>query len=64
MNEVRMLCDSIKENNTIMSINKTINYNAAKSVLKYENGDEIKLTEEDFVQQSTAFFAEIESKFL
>lgn len=64
LNEVRMLCDSIKENNCILISNKTIKYDYAKSVLKYQIGDEIKLRKEDFVLLSKEFFAEIESKFM
>lgn len=64
LNEVRMLCDSIKEYNYILSSNKSIKYDHAKSVLKYQIGDEIKLRKEDFVLLSKEFFAEIESKFM
>lgn len=64
LNEVRMICDSIKENNYILSSNKSIKYDHAKSVLKYQIGDEIKLRKEDFVLLSKEFFAEIESKFM
>lgn len=64
LNEVRMLCDSIRENNCIFIPNKTIKYDHNKSVLKYQIGDEINLRKEDFVLLSKEFFAEIESKFM
>jgi hypothetical protein len=64
LNEVRILCDSIMNNNNIMGSDKTIKYDPAKSVLKYKVGDEIKLNEKDFELISEAFFAEIEKKFL
>lgn len=43
---------------------KTIKMNPAKSVLKYQVGDEIGLNESDFLLISEAFFAEIASKYL
>jgi hypothetical protein len=75
LNEVRMLANAMMYNNSIMSagaghlfadglVVKTIKYDPAKSVLKYRIGDEIKLTEADFILLSAAFFAEIERKFL
>ena len=51
-------------NNNIMCADNTIKLNPAKSVLKYQTGDEIKLNEEDFLLISKAFFAEIENKYL
>lgn len=64
LNEVRMLCNSMMNNNNMMCADKTIKYNPAKSVLKYRVGDEIKLNEADFILLSSAFFAEIEGKYL
>ncbi|USK33188.1 hypothetical protein LIT25_22055 [Bacillus sp. F19] len=64
LNEVRILCDSIMNNNNKMSADKTIKYDPAKSVLNYKIGDEIKLSEKDFKLLSEAFFAEIERKFI
>ncbi len=64
LNEVRVMCNSIIHNNSIMSADNTIKLNPAKSVLKYKVGDEIKLNERDFLLISRAFFNEIESKYL
>lgn len=64
LNEVRMLCNSMMNNNNTMCADKTIKFDPAKSVLKYRVGDEIKLNEADFIRLSSAFFAEIESKYL
>jgi hypothetical protein len=64
LNEVRMMCNSILQNHGVMSGDKTIKYNPSKSILKIQVGDEIKLTESDFVFLFKAFFAEIETKFM
>jgi hypothetical protein len=64
LNEVRILCNSMMNNNNRMGADKTIKYDPAKSVLKYRVGDEIKLNEAGFILLSSAFFAEIESKYL
>jgi hypothetical protein len=64
LNEVRVLCNSMLENGNVMNADKSIKLSAATSLLKYQVGHEIKLTEADFLLLSSAFFAEIESKFL
>lgn len=64
LNEVRLLSDSIMNNSNKMTLDKTIKYDPAQSVLKYAADKEIKINEADFVLLSKAFFAEIESKFL
>ena len=64
LNEVRILFNSMMNNNNKMCADKTIKFNPAKSVLKYQVGDEIKLNKAGFFQLSNAFFAEIESKYL
>ena len=61
LNEVRIMCDSILENRGVMSANKTIKYCPEKSILKLQIGEEIKLTESNFIRLFKAFFAESES---
>ena len=51
------------QNGGALSADKTIRLNAAKSVLKYQVGDEIRLSEADFLRLAEAYFAEIESKY-
>jgi len=63
LNEVRMVCNSILQNRGAMAADKSIKFNPAKSVLKLQIGDEIKLTEPEFARLFDAFFAEIEAKF-
>jgi hypothetical protein len=64
LNEVRVLCNSLLQNDGALAADKTIKLKPAASVLGYEVGDEIKVTEADFVRLSEAFFAELESKFI
>ena len=63
LNEVRMLCDAIMENQGRMSANKTIRHKPEMSVLKFKVGDEIRLNADDFARLSAAFFDEIEKKY-
>lgn len=75
LNEVRVMADSILNNGGVMTpgtvskasqmrFNKGIKMVPEKTVLKYQVGDEIKLTQIDFERLSEAFFAELESKYL
>lgn len=59
-----MLTSSMMNNNGIMSADKTIKYDPAKSILKYRIGDEIKVNQAGFKLLSSAFLAEIEKKYL
>jgi hypothetical protein len=63
LNEVRILSSSLMVNDGRMSADSTIKMKAADSVLGYEVGDTIALTEKDFVQLAGLFFAEMEVKF-
>jgi len=64
LNETRLIGDSLMMNKGVMGMDKTIKYDPTKSVLKYNVGDKIKITEADFAQLYKAFFAEIEAKFM
>ena len=64
LNEVRVMCDSMLQNGSTMSADRSIKLLPAKSVLKVQFGETIKLTEADFLRIYTAFFAEIERKYL
>ena len=64
LNEVRVMCDSMVLNGGTMSADRSIKLIPAKSVLKVQFGETIKLTEADFLRLYQACFAEIESKYL
>ncbi|MGZ4689897.1 MAG: hypothetical protein ACXVKA_06365 [Acidimicrobiia bacterium] len=63
LNEVRVLCTSMLENDDRLVADKQIKLTASKSVLGYEVGDEIRVHQADFVRLAKAFFAEIEKKY-
>jgi len=63
LNEVRVLCASILENDGVMGSDKTIKMKPENTVLQLAVGDKINVTEADFVRLADAYFAEIESKF-
>ena len=64
LNEVEMICDSLMSNNGILREKSPIKYVPHQSVVKLDIGDQIRLTAEEFEPLTSAFFAELESKFL
>ena len=74
LTEVRVLCNSLLFNNGKLQVEKLPGWpNSAvssltlpreKSLLGLEVGDDVKLSEGDFVRLSKAFFAGIETKYL
>ncbi|TLZ59506.1 MAG: hypothetical protein E6K13_09725 [Methanobacteriota archaeon] len=73
LNEVRVLCNSILLNEGKLQVEKLPRWpNSAvaglklppdTSVLKLRVGDEVKVSEADFVRLAKGFFAEIEKKY-
>jgi hypothetical protein len=63
-NEVRILCDSLMNNNGVLRGDEQIKLTSERSVLKLHVGDPIRLTEAEFQRLSAAFFAELEHRFL
>lgn len=63
LNEVRILCRSITDNGRRMAADSTITMSPATSVLGLRVGDEIRITEEDFVRLADAYFAELEKRY-
>lgn len=75
LNEVRILCNSILNNNSILTADNVgataafaglnaIKLPLEKLIVKLRAGDEVALSEADFVRLSNAFFAEIERRDL
>ncbi len=73
LNEVRVLCNSLLLNQGKLQIDKLsgwpnsagvgIKLSPDKSVLKLKVGEEVKVSETDFVRLAKAFFSEIEKKY-
>ena len=75
LNEVRILCNSILLNKGKLQVDKSTSSRGGrtppspdsichrKGLLKLQVGDEVRLTEADFVRLSKGFFAEIEKKY-
>jgi len=64
LNEVRIICDSLMNNNGVLRGDKQIKLTPERSVVGLHVGDPIRLTEADFERLSAAFFAELERRFL
>ncbi len=64
LNEVELLCDSLMNNRGVLQASNVIKLVPEQSVLKLQVGDPIRVTEADFERLSSAFFAELERKFL
>lgn len=64
LNEVRVLAQSLMENNGVLTVDKTIKWAPDTSVLGYAPGDAIRIGAADFARLAEAFFAGIESRFM
>jgi hypothetical protein len=64
LNEVELLCDSLLNNNGVFRGNNVIKYDPETSVLGIAPGETIALTAVDFERLSTAFYTELETRFL
>lgn len=63
LNEVRMLSDSIMENDGVLKENKTIKYKADKAVAGIAVGQSIALDAETFARLARAYLAELGTRF-
>jgi hypothetical protein len=64
LNEVEMICDSLMNNDGVLRGNNVIKYVPDQSVVKLKIGDPIRLTVDEFERLSSAFFAELERRFV
>jgi hypothetical protein len=64
LNEVRILCDSLMNNNGVLRGDKQIELTPERSVVGLHIGDPIRLTQTEFERLSAAFLAELERRFL
>src|SRR4029077_12465920 len=63
LNEVRMLCESLLNHGGVLTIDDSVKYSAARSILPLEVGTAIHLDERAFRKLSNAFFAEMRRKY-
>jgi hypothetical protein len=63
LNEVRVVCNSMRDNEGSMAADTQIKLDPATSVLGYAIGDQITLSVESFQRLAEAFFGEIERKY-
>jgi hypothetical protein len=64
LNEVRVMCASMLNNQNRFTVESPIKMSPAKSVLKLHVGDDIRMDQQRFLALSQAFFDEIERKFV
>jgi hypothetical protein len=63
VNEVRVLSESLMQNDGVLAANKTIKLKTESSILHHEVGDEIALSQSDFRRLAEAYFAEIDARY-
>jgi hypothetical protein len=63
LNEVRMICNSLLQNQGVLAADNAIKLDPSKSILGLHVGDEIRMNAADFQRLNDAFFDEIEAKF-
>ena len=63
LNELRMLCDGVKENGAVLAKNATIKYRAETSVTGIGVGEAIVLDDQTFEALADAVFADVLAKY-
>jgi hypothetical protein len=64
LNEVELLTDSLMNNDGLLRLGNVVKYKPEESVLGLTAGERISVTADQFDQLATAFFADLEAKFL
>ena len=64
LNELELIAESLMNNNNVMAASKVIKMVPDNSVVKLHVGDTIALNLDQFERLSTAFFEDLERKFL
>ena len=63
MNEVRVLVNSIQQHDSVMTAEKGIRLDAARSVLGIEYGERIRINADGFERLAAAFFEALEATY-
>jgi hypothetical protein len=64
LNEVRVMCNSMMQNDDVLTKDKSIKLSPEQSVCRIEFGERIAVDATTFGRLSTAFFDEIRRKYL
>lgn len=64
LNEVELLCECLMDHDGVLTKSTVIKLVPDQSVVGLEYGKAIRLTQAQFEKLSTAFFAELEARFL
>ena len=64
LNETRVLCNSLTDNDGVMVADKAIRMKPEHSVLGYAPGDTIEIDAASFKRLADGFFAEIEGRYI
>lgn len=64
LNEARVVSSSLLFNNGKLKMDSSIRLKPEKSILKFNPGEDIKITQEGFSLLANAFFRELEKKYL
>jgi hypothetical protein len=64
LNEVEMITDSVMNNDGVLKAHTVLKYVPEQAVVQLKVGDRIRLSLDDFERLSSAFFAELERRFV